>query len=146
MEKYQKKVHKRSICLLVSTILLALTYLALLFFKDSLPVLPDFNKGFQLGIFLTLEIIQIYSLIQHLKALRDKDALRKMYINENDERNILIMQKSGNWGLLICLLGLGFATIIASFFNQIVFFTLLGALFFISLVRGVLKIYYHHKY
>lgn len=36
-------------------------------------------------------------------------------------------------------------TVIAGFFNEIVFFSLLGATVFTALVKGFFKVYYHYK-
>jgi len=55
------------------------------------------------------------------------------------------MQKTGAMGMAICNIGLGCATVSAGFFNQIVFFSLLGATAFTSLVKGFFKLYYHNK-
>lgn len=57
----------------------------------------------------------------------------------------MIMQKTGAIGMSICILGLGFATVIAGFFNEAVFFSLLGATLFAALIKGIFKIYYHKK-
>lgn len=39
----------------------------------------------------------------------------------------MIMQKTGAAGINICILGLVLATVVAGYFNKIVFFTLLRA-------------------
>lgn len=67
--------------------------------------------------------------------------LKKLYIKENDERTIMIMQRTGAIGINMFIIGLGFGTIIAGFFNEIVFFTLLVATLVTSLVKGLFKIY-----
>lgn len=63
----------------------------------------------------------------------------------NDERKMQIMEKTGAVRINICIVELGFATMISGFFNEIVFFTLLGATIFIALVKGMFKIYYYNK-
>lgn len=65
----------------------------------------------------------------------------EQHIKENDECTIMIMQKTGAMGMAICNIGLGFSTVIAGFFNQIVFFSLLGATAFTALVKGFFKLY-----
>lgn len=57
----------------------------------------------------------------------------------------MIMQKTGDMGMTICNIRLGCATVSAGFFNLIVFFSLLRATAFTSLVKGFFKLYYHNK-
>ena len=78
--------------------------------------------------------------------MRDEKTLKRLYIEENDERSIMIMQKTGAIGMTICNVGLAFAAVIAGFFNQVAFFSLFGAAVFTALVKGFFKLYYHCKF
>ena len=78
--------------------------------------------------------------------MRNEKALKKLYIEENDERTIMIIQKTGAMGITICIIGLAFTTVIAGFYNQIAFFSLFGATVFTALVKGFFKLYYHRKF
>ncbi len=77
--------------------------------------------------------------------MRDEKALKILQIEECDERTIMIMQKTGAAGFNICIMSLAFATVIAGFVNQTVFFSLLGATLFTALVKFFFIIYYHKK-
>lgn len=72
--------------------------------------------------------------------------MKKLYIQENDERKKLIRQMTGGMGLVVCMIGIAFAALIAAYFDQTVFLTLLGALVFIEAVMLMFKLYFHWKY
>lgn len=107
--------------------------------------MPDFAWGFQAGAIGGLELVLVFLTVWYLISMRDEKALKKLYIQENDERTLMIMQKTGAIGMTVCSIGLAFAAVIASFFDQTVFFTLLGSAVFTAVVRGALKVYYHLK-
>ncbi|WP_298841344.1 hypothetical protein [Clostridium sp.] len=69
-----------------------------------------------------------------------------LYIEEHDERTKLIYDKTGVSGFRLSLVAITTTTIIAGFFNQIVFLTLLAVLFSMILVSIFLKLYYKNKF
>lgn len=142
MEKVYKKIRIRTILLAITFIIIGLSFILLNIYQQKALQLHDFNKGFQFGLFIALELILVFHIIRYLISMRDKTALRKLYIKENDERTKLILQKSGAWGMTICYIGLAFGSLVASFFNQTVFLSLLGATVFTGLIKVLLKIYY----
>jgi len=85
-------------------------------------------------------------IFRYRKALRSETELKKLYIEEMDERRKLIKDKIGGTGLNICLGGIATATIISGFFNEVVFLSLMGALIFMASVKGILKVYYRNKF
>lgn len=145
MGKFKEKIRVRTLVMSVVVISLALSYLVLFLNQDKLPQMPSFIMSFHAGVLCGLGILLIRDIFKNLRAIRDEKELKKLYIEENDERTIMIMQKTGAMGITICIIGLGFATVIAGFFNGIVFFSLLGATVFTALIKGFFKIYYHHK-
>lgn len=108
--------------------------------------MTDMIHGFQVGIFLGLQIVMLKYICKYRKALKTEDELKKLYIEENDERTKLIEDKIGGVGFNFILGVIATATVISGFFHQLVFITLLGVLFFIVLVKGILKIYYRNKF
>jgi len=119
------------------------SYFILLLNQKQLPQLPSNIMSFHGGVLSGIGFLLILQVLKYVKAMRYEKELRKLYIKENDERTVMIMQKTGAIGINICILGLGSAAIIAGFFNELVFFTLLGATLFTALVKGLFKIYYH---
>ncbi len=108
--------------------------------------LASMIHGFQVGIFIGFEIIFVFYIGKYRRAIKSEALLNRLYIEENDERSRLIQDKIGGTGFNFVMAGVGTATIVAGFINQIVFFTLLAVLLFVVLVKGSLKIYYRKKY
>lgn len=108
--------------------------------------LTDMIHGFQVGIFIGLQLMMLIFIAKYGKALKNEDALKNLYIVENDERKKLIQDKIGGVGFNFIIGAAATATVMAGFFHQLVFVTLLGVLTFMALVKGVLKLYYRNKF
>ncbi len=108
--------------------------------------ISDFVHGGQTGLFTGFVVIMLRDIVKYIRAIKDEDRVKAIYIEENDERNKLINDKIGSVGYNFVILGLMVATIIAGFFNEVVFLTLLGALAFMALMKVSLKVYYNKKY
>ncbi|AAK81255.1 putative membrane protein [Clostridium acetobutylicum] len=108
--------------------------------------ISDMIHGFQIGIFLGIEIVMLLLMGKYTKALRDENELKKLYIEENDERTKMINDKIGVTGFNFALGIIGAVAVAAGFINQLVFFTLAGVIIFMALVKAVLKIYYGNKF
>lgn len=145
MEKFKAKVRNRVIRLIVVGTSLVAIYLILFFNQDKLPQIPRFIISFHGGVLFGVISLLICHISKNIRAMKDEKSLKELYIKENDERRMMIMQKTGSVGINICILGFGIATIIAGFFNEIIFFTLLGATLFTALVKGFFKVYYFNK-
>jgi len=160
LDAFRKKVRTRNyigiVLLLIGAALIAMNFImkehvtsggeAAGFFSDSGFVFSDFGLGFNFGIVCGFMITAIFYIYRNVKALKDDEKLKKLYIAETDERNLLILQKSGSVGLNVITIGLLIGASVSIYFNEMVFFTLLGACLFVSLVRLVFKLYYHKKY
>lgn len=102
----------------------------------------DFIRGFQLGIFSAMVGATVVRILVYNAALRNETKLRKLHIEENDERNQLIALKAGGFASLVELIVSVLATLVAGFFSTTVFFTLLGVVLFIVFLRLVTKLVY----
>lgn len=107
--------------------------------------LPDFAIGFASGAAIGLEFLVITYMFRYQRALRNEDKLKTLYIKENDEREKYIQSQIGQLGLNLIYGGIALATIIAGFIDYTVFLTTLSILVYAVIVRGTLKLYYHHK-
>lgn len=145
MDKFKQKIQARMVWISAVMIISAVVYFILPLYKDMLPVIPDFIRGFHAGAFAGIEIIMVFFLVRYAISLRSEKELKKLYIEENDERTLMIMQKSGAAGMTLCIIGFAIATIAAGFFDKTVFFVLLGATLFTAMIKGFIKIYYHRK-
>jgi len=108
--------------------------------------LDGFASGFRTGIFVVFVASMMNSIMRAARALRSEDALRRLYIQESDERTNLIRDRVGRAGLDFITGGLATASFIAGMFNETVFYTLCGALAFAVLVKASLKFYYSRRF
>lgn len=108
--------------------------------------IADMIHGFQVGIFIGIQIAMLTYITKYKKALKIENELKKLYIEENDERKKFIQDKIGVIGFTFTLGVIATATVISGFFNQIVFATLFGVLIFIIIVIAFLKFYYDNKF
>ncbi|GKU24221.1 hypothetical protein [Clostridium folliculivorans] len=152
MEKFKGDLKKRLVfIILVDALAIFLIVVAGIYFNNisiaqGEKVVTDMIRGFQIGIFMGAQVIVLVYIKKYIKALKDREKLRQLYIKENDEREKLIVSKFGSIGFNFCLVVIAIATIITGYFNQVVFVTLLIVALFMSFVKGSLLIYYSHKY
>ncbi|MBZ9689092.1 hypothetical protein G9F72_022600 [Clostridium estertheticum] len=150
MEQYRNILNKKLTLMTVFTVLAA-TFIVLtgVFVNKSASInedISDMIHGFQVGIFIGLQVTMIIYIAKYRKALKNENELKKLYIKEHDERIRLINDKISGVGFNFCLVAITTAIITAGFFSQIIFLTLLGVLTFMCLVKGSLKIYYRNKF
>ena len=95
----------------------------------SMPVAPvsEDVACFQQGLLMGISVFLAFTVIRYRRALGDDLSIRKLYNEENDERKMLIRQKSGMPMLLIASLLLIVGGIIAGYFNMTIFYTLVAA-------------------
>jgi len=108
--------------------------------------LQGFTAGFQSGIIAVLVGFLVFFFVRNIFVMRNPERLKRLFISETDERKLFIMQKSGSSGMNIVVYGLAVGTAVAGNLNDTVFFTLLGACLFVTMVRVALKLYYRTKY
>lgn len=105
----------------------------------------DFIFGFVYGLLIGMELFCVGKVIKINKARDDYSLLRQMYIEENDERQILIRLKSGYPILTNLSLAIFLFAILAGFINKAVFVTLLSVGVFQLLVSKAIKLYWRRK-
>ncbi|WP_145321535.1 hypothetical protein [Paenibacillus xylanexedens] len=145
MDKYKIKVKTRKNVLSLVAAATLLIYVGLIFYRGGLPDLPSFIKGFHTGAFIGVEVAVAFFLVRYIKASNNEAELKKQYIEENDERSVMILQSAGTLSIAIILIGLGIASVIAGFFNPLIFYTLLACLLFVLIVFFALWMYYARK-
>lgn len=142
MEKYADTIKKRSIYLIIALVITVITYIGLTIKTDSFARVPSFIQGYNLGIFIGLILLIIFHLFRNYSVLKENKKLKKMYIKENDERSKVIRQKAGASATYILNFSFVLATIVAGFFNEVIFYTLLAVIFSTFFVVTTMKIYY----
>ncbi|MCM3781873.1 hypothetical protein M3231_02695 [Neobacillus mesonae] len=145
MDKYKVQIKTRKNALSIVAAATLLIYVGLVFYRGGLPELPSFIKGFHTGAFIGVELCVVFFLAKYIKASKNNAELKKLYIEENDERNGLILQSASSLSIAMILVGLAIASVIAGFFNPLIFYTLLTALLFVLIVFFALWKYYTKK-
>lgn len=105
----------------------------------------DFAQGVSIGIFVGMEFVAIYNLARTYAALHNEEKLKKMYINEIDERNIAIQKETSQKGLAISTIGTSMAAVAAGFFDENICISLTAVLIFGALVTLIVNAYYKRK-
>ncbi len=104
-----------------------------------------FMAGVNAGLLAVALVVAILSAVKYGRALKNEEKLKALYIFEKDERRLYIQSREGGTAMQLVLMALTAAMIVAEFFDQTVFFTLLGTVVFAAAVKAALKIYYETK-
>lgn len=142
MEKYRRNVHKR--CWVMGSLLVfGLAFLAYnLLTLNGANILNDNVESFRVGFSLGLMLCAFTRLRMLKRALRNPEQLERLYVNDHDERRIAIRAKAGVPVMLYSSSLMLIAAVIASYFNETVFVTLVVAGVAQVLLGCVLKFYY----
>lgn len=106
----------------------------------------DFIRGMQTGLLAVVVGALCITSIGYGRALRDEARLRRLYTEENDERNRFIRDRIGGIGMDLSLFLLAVATVVAGFFDATVSITLAAALAALAFVKAGLKFYFRAKF
>jgi len=90
-------------------------------------------------------MVMIALLVRNIIALCDENRLRKLYVRENDEREIQIWTSARAVSTQIFLIGGMAASIIAGYFHTIVSITILACTFVHAMIALIAAIYYKIK-
>jgi hypothetical protein len=148
MEKYRKTIRKRMIlCAILAALSVSLGVFHQSKFFDliSLYTPNEALAGFQAGLISGFGILSLILLYTYGKSIKDDTKLKVLYNKEHDERQNLIRQKSGMPMLLITSGIMIFAGIVAGYFNEIVFYTLILTAMIQMILGVIVKIYYMRK-
>lgn len=151
MENYKKKIKRRALLLFLAILCGIAIAVAAYFVALNRGLYPDaarreYMTGFLFGVLTAWVALIAVQAIRYLRLLKNDEALRQLRIKEEDERTRLILEKAGGLGFNIALGALSLGGIIAWFFSPAVAITLMAVLLFMALVKGSLKLYYHHRY
>lgn len=153
MENFKKNIKIRISGIILFDIL-AFTLLLFTSLKSSklgsFSSLSDMERGmvtgFQIGLFLGLQVIILYLLVKYIKAIKKDIYLKSLYIKENDERKKLIKSNTFSCSYITTLTLLLLATIITGYFNGVIFKALISVLYGALLITCMFKIYFSKKY
>ena len=149
MEQYRKQLRTQNIFSAVGALaLIALIVLSLT--EVIAPVGGDnrwtgFWNGFIGGGATAFAGILLLNIILNLRAMKNPDRLKKQYIKSHDERKTQIWLQSGANAYWFDAIGLLVAAIIVGYFFPEGAVCLIAALFYICVVRAILKGYFSKK-
>ncbi len=156
MENFKDKLKIQNISNTVCAVILVLFNIFLLLGKTGLipnlvPTASDDRwtdvwSGFATGASTAMLGFMIGGLIRNHKALKDEKALKKLYVNENDERTIQVWTSARAAAFQTFLLLGIVAAVVAGYFNMTVCITIIATLFCASMVVIGFKFYYANKY
>lgn len=106
----------------------------------------DFSHGIQVGLAAGIFAGLIVRSRNYYKALKDETYLKKLYIEETDERYKKINLQVGNFGYYITLYAAIVVAFVFGFVNKQICIALIAVALFMITVRGILGIYYRNKY
>ncbi|MDR2655710.1 MAG: hypothetical protein LBC56_06525 [Oscillospiraceae bacterium] len=149
MENFKKQIQKRQRIFIAG--IMAAAALMIVFSRSAVKsspaeTYPFYLMGFSAGFSMALTVRYALLLGRYRKILNDETELKKLYNEENDERNRMISEKSGGMIVKYCAGVIVFAGLVSSFFSMIVMSTLMACAFFLLIVRKALMLYYSRKF
>ncbi len=103
-------------------------------------------RGFCCGAAFGVLAILVFGLVRNIRALLDEKALKKLYVQEHDERSIQVWTSARaaayQTGLLLGLV----AILISGYFNPTVSITLVATITGMSVLGLLFKLYYSIKF
>jgi hypothetical protein len=144
MEHYRKKLKQRSLFLIL-TMLVGFGF----GIYDGL-FASAWQRGndvfsFQCGIAIGAELLAVLKLIQYQRALKEEECLKIEYNKENDERSKTIRAKAGMPMLMLTSGVMLLAGMIAGYYNETIFLTLIATAIVQLTIGAAVKVYYMRK-
>ncbi|MCL2574447.1 MAG: hypothetical protein FWE34_07850 [Defluviitaleaceae bacterium] len=142
MDNFKKTLKRRNIyniCMIA-----VLVAAAIIIYFSFVPSNHDMGM-FIIGILSGLTALLVALTLKNCFVMRNNKKLQAMHIKENDERQAMILQKTGATLLPICAFGLGIAAVTAMFFNPLISLTLISVIGFMALIKAALRLYYGRK-
>ena len=103
-------------------------------------------RGFIMGAACGILAFMVIGLVRNIRALRSEKELKKLYIKDNDERQIKIWNSARAASMQVFLiLGL-VAGVIAGYFNMTVSITILACVMVQAWIGLGFKLYYNRKF
>ena len=156
MDNFREKLRIQNLIMAIGCFVLAVC--CLLFTAGEAGILPFLTpaagdshwqsmwRGFVTGASFAILAFLIFGLVRNIRALHNEKLLKKLYIKEHDERSIQVWTSARAAALQAFLL-LGLVAIVAAgYFSVTVSLTILGCVWFASIIGLLFKVYYSKKY
>lgn len=139
MKEFRKKLEKDLIWYRLLIVLFLLLFVILVLIDKSKLNVSYFGM---LGGVIAVAVMR-YLIIR--KAIKDDEKLRKLYVETCDERSVYVAYRASEMAIRISTLGLFLAGIVASFYNMVVFNTLIAASLTVVIVYCIMAWYFGKK-
>lgn len=103
-------------------------------------------RGMVSGASMGVLALMLFALVRGRRALKDEKALKKLYVEANDERQIQIWTSARSSSMQATLLIGLVAGLVLGYFNMTVGITVLAVEVFHAVVGFVFKLYYSRKF
>jgi len=146
MEKFRTKVKQRMVVssgiALVTLVLGAYSIYSIVFTDHSTAShSAGFMAGFQFGLIVSIFAFSLLDLVKLSRAIKDDTKLKVLYNKEHDERMKTIRSKAGMPLISLTSLLMIIAAIIAGYFNDVIFYTLVISVAAQLSVSAIVKLY-----
>lgn len=146
MQAYRKKL-KFETGFLIFACLLLLAVQVLAFCRVIRPLAgphwADFWNGMLAGAGFGLTVLFLVGIIVNLRALRNQERLKKLYVKESDERTAQIVRASQSAGYRMGVSLMLVAGFVAGYYNVGISLACLACAFGQSVITCLAKLYYH---
>lgn len=124
MEIYKKKIIRRKRLLMLAASIAVGFGIFDVFYADTW-LSGNIAFNFQCGLVAAGGLLSLVKIFQYRKVLKDENLLKLEYNKENDERRKAILEKAGMPMILMMSVIILIAGIVAGYFNEIIFLTLI---------------------
>ena len=141
IRKQAKKTLKIYIAILIASVLL-LTVFKAVEAAGGANNSSTFGRGFCAGEIAFMAV----NILRYSMALKNDEKLKKLYISATDEREKLICERSdvSAFKTILCIVVL--SAMVASFYSDMVFYTLIAVMLTIIFVKAGFRFYYRRKF
>ena len=147
MKEFRVVVSRRLKLLIGVMALFALVVVAMGFYTyEEQGSVADFVLGLQTGIFVGTLAVLFLKMKKLRAALRNETVLKTLFIEEKDERRLLIEQKANTLSLRVIMYITALAAVVSGFFHVTISLTLFAVLALVALVMTITKLYYNRQY
>lgn len=144
MENFRKQA-KRTLIIYIA-VLAAAVVLWVVFSVFDIAGIEKDSSSFRTGACSGITALMALNIARYSEALKNDEKLKKLYIAETDERTRLIFEKSNSASFRTVIIVLGLSAMVASFYSETVFSTLIAVIFVIIFINAGFNFYYRRKF
>lgn len=143
MDKYKKSIKTRMALCAAATFIISVIIVFDTFDITKELIGSSYNSHmieFQNGLLVAVELLCVYLIFRYSQCIKDDKKLKLLYNNEHDERMKMIKSKAGLPMIQITSIIMVVCGVIAGYFSDIIFMTLIIAALIQMIICKVVKI------